>query len=60
MLQRKLRTHPYAILTGFSSLVSRATLTREGNTVRLHLTVTHDETVRLLTLALQILASRGL
>jgi hypothetical protein len=59
-LQRKLRTHPYAILTGFSSLVSRASLTREGNVVRLHLTVTRDETVRLLTLALQILGSRGM
>ena len=60
VLQRKLRTHPYAILTGFSSLVSRAMLTRDGSVIRFHLAVTRDETVRLLALALQILSTRGL
>jgi hypothetical protein len=59
-LQRRLRTHPYAILSGFSTLVGRATLTREENVVHFHLTLTRDETLRLLALAQQLLANRGL
>jgi hypothetical protein len=57
-LQRQLRTNPYAILTGFSALVTRATLTREGSTVRLHVAATRDEALRLLTLAVQFLPTR--
>jgi hypothetical protein len=58
-LQRRLRTHPYAILSGFSTLVGRATLTREENVIHFHLTLTRDETLRLLALAQQLLANRG-
>jgi hypothetical protein len=47
-LQGKLRTNPYLVLGGFSSIVGRITSTREGATVRLHVTSTTDETVRLL------------
>ena len=57
-LQRKLRTHPLLVLTGFSTLVTRAQLEREGRVVRLHLAVTHDETLRLLTMAQSLLAWR--
>ena len=59
-LQRKLRTNPLVMLSGFSGVVARASLTREGNTVRLRLGVSRDEAVRLLTLAVQILTSRGM
>lgn len=51
VLQRKLRTNPYVVLGGMSSLVSRLTSTREGATVKLRLTATQDETVRLLQVA---------
>ena len=60
VLQRKWRSHPYVVLSGFSALVGRATLTREGSSVRLHLSVSRDETLRLLTLALQVLVGRGM
>jgi hypothetical protein len=50
-LQRKLRVHPYLVLTGFSGLAARATLTREGSVVRLRETATSEETLRLLELA---------
>jgi hypothetical protein len=50
-----LRTNPYLVLGGFSPLLSRATLTREGRVVHLHLAATHDETLRLLALALRLL-----
>jgi hypothetical protein len=60
VLQRKWRSHPYVVLSGFSTLVGRATLTREGASVRVHLSVTRDETLRLLTLALQVLVGRGM
>jgi hypothetical protein len=59
-LQRKLRTNPLVMLSGFSGVVARASLAREGNTVRLRLGVSRDEAVRLLTLAVQILTSRGM
>jgi hypothetical protein len=59
-LQRKLRANPLVMLSGFSGVVARATLAREGNAVRLRLGVTRDETLRLLTLAVQILTSRGM
>jgi hypothetical protein len=50
-LQRKLRTNPYVVLGGMSSLVSRLTSAREGASVKLRLTATQDETVRLLQVA---------
>jgi hypothetical protein len=51
VLQRKLRTNPYVVLGGMSSLVSRLTSAREGAIVKLRLTATQDETVRLLQVA---------
>jgi hypothetical protein len=57
-VQRKLRTHPLVVLSGFSSLVTRAQLTREERTVRLHLAVSHDETLRLLGMAARFLTGR--
>ena len=54
-LRQKLAVNPFVVLGGFSSLVTRATLARDGNTVRVHLTGTHDETLRLLALALHML-----
>jgi hypothetical protein len=51
VLQRKLRTNPYVVLGGLAPMVARLTSTREGSTVRLHLTATVDETVRLLQVA---------
>jgi hypothetical protein len=59
-LQRKLRSHPYALLSGFSTLIGRATLTREENVVHFHLSLTREETLRLLALAQQMLIGRGL
>lgn len=58
VVQRKLRTHPLLVLTGFSSLVTRAQLDREGRKVRLHLEVSHDETLRLLAMAAHFLTGR--
>src|SRR5436190_13028370 len=57
-VQRKLRTHPLLVLTGFSPLVARAQLDREGHAVRLHLAVSHDETLRLLAMAAHFLSGR--
>jgi hypothetical protein len=57
-VQRKLRTHPLLVLSGFSSLMTRAQLTREERTVRLHLAVSHDETLRLLGMASRFLTGR--
>jgi hypothetical protein len=54
-LQRKLRSNPYVVLGGLTPLVARLTSTREGNAVRLRLTATPDETVRLLQLAATVL-----
>ncbi|HEX4403438.1 MAG TPA: hypothetical protein VH560_01330 [Polyangia bacterium] len=50
-LQRKLRTNPYLVLGGLSSLAARITATREGATVRLRLTSSTDEAVRVLQVA---------
>jgi hypothetical protein len=58
VLQRRLRTHPIALLSGLSGLISRASVTREGPMVRLHLSVSRDEALRLLTFALSLLSSR--
>jgi hypothetical protein len=57
-VQRKLRTHPLLVLTGFSSLVTRAQLERDGRTVRLHLAVSRDETLRLLAMAAHFMTGR--
>jgi hypothetical protein len=57
-VQRKLRTNPLLVLSGFSPLVTRARLEREGRTVRLHLAVSRDETLRLLAMASHFLTGR--
>jgi hypothetical protein len=57
-LQRKLRTHPLLVLSGFSSLMTRAQLDREGRSVHLHIAVSHDETLRLLAMAAHFLNGR--
>jgi len=57
-VQRKLRTHPLLVLSGFSTLITRAQLDRVDRTVRLHLAVSHDETLRLLALASHFLTGR--
>jgi hypothetical protein len=51
----RLRAHPIVLLSGFSPLLSHATLTREGRKVHLHVTATRDETLRLLAFALHML-----
>ena len=56
-VRQKLVVHPFVVLGGFSPLVTRATLARDGNTVRIHVTGTHDETLRLVVLALHMLGS---
>jgi hypothetical protein len=50
-LQRKLRTNPYLVLGGLSSMAARIAATREGATVRLRLTSSTDEAVRVLLVA---------
>jgi hypothetical protein len=54
IIVRKLRSNPLVLLSGFSQLLSRATLTRQGRIVRLHLSATRDETLRLLEFALHL------
>jgi hypothetical protein len=54
-LQHKLSTNPLVMLGGFSPLLSHATLTRDGHSVHLHLSATHEETLRLLALALHMI-----
>jgi hypothetical protein len=54
-LLARLRGNPILLLSGFSPLLSRATLTREGRIVRVHVTATRDETLRLLAFALHML-----
>jgi hypothetical protein len=51
VLKGKLRTNPYVVLGGLSPLVARLTSTRDGSAVRLRLTATEEETVRLLQVA---------
>ena len=57
-VQRKLRTHPLLVLSGFSALMTRAQLDRDGRAVHLHLLVSHDETLRLLAMAAHFLSAR--
>ncbi|MBC8131717.1 MAG: hypothetical protein H7X95_01950, partial [Deltaproteobacteria bacterium] len=59
ILRRKLLGNPLVVLSGFSSLVGRATLTRAGGTVHLHIEATALETTRILQLiAAQMSAMR--
>jgi hypothetical protein len=60
VLQRRLRQQHSASLLGLSSLLDRATLTRETNVVRVHIPVTRTESAWLLGLGLQMLASHGI
>jgi hypothetical protein len=54
-IRARLRGNPMIILGGFSALLGRVTLDRDGETVRVHLTATHDETLRLLGVALRFM-----
>ena len=54
-LRARMRTNPFVILGGFSSLVGRLTLERDGRTIRVHVSATHDETVRLMGVAVRLL-----
>ncbi|HET6284809.1 MAG TPA: hypothetical protein VFH73_27885 [Polyangia bacterium] len=54
-LRSKLRVNPYLVLTGFSSLVNRIDLSREGSIVKLHDTATELETQRLLQLIARVM-----
>jgi hypothetical protein len=54
-LRRKLAANPYVMITGFSMLVSRVTLSREGSLVHLRETATAEETERLLQLVTRVL-----
>jgi hypothetical protein len=57
-LQRKLRTNPYVMGGGFSGIIAKAKLERDGSRVRVHLAVTHDEALRILAVAHSLLAWR--
>jgi hypothetical protein len=57
-VQRKLRTNPLVVLSGFSTLVTRAQVEREGRAIHLHLAVSRDETLRLLALATHFMNNR--
>ena len=57
-LQRKLRTNPYVMGGGFSGIIAKAKLERDGTRVRVHLGVTHDEALRILAVAQSLLAWR--
>jgi hypothetical protein len=57
-LQQKLRRNPYVILGGFSALLGRVTLQREGSEIHFHVAVTRDEALGLLALAQQALSGR--
>jgi hypothetical protein len=54
-LRARLRVNPFVVLGGFSSLIGRLTLERDGQTIRVHVTATHDETQRLMGVALRLL-----
>ena len=55
--KRKIVTNPVVLLSGFSSLVSRAHITREGNTMQTRIEVTTAELQRLLGLAANLTRS---
>ena len=54
-IRHKLTVNPVVMLGGFSSMLMRATLARDGNTIRVHVTGTPDETQRILALALHMI-----
>ena len=54
-IHHKLEANPFVLLGGFSPLVAHATLTRDGQSLHLHVTATREETQRLLALALRLL-----
>lgn len=54
-LRSKLRVNPVLVLTGFSALVNRIELSREGAVIKLHDTATELETQRLLQLIARVL-----
>jgi hypothetical protein len=58
-LRHKLLTNPLVVLTGFSALIGRVTLDRQGLSVHLHVDATELETIRLLELAAAQLAAMG-
>jgi hypothetical protein len=51
----KVSVNPLVLLGGFTPLLAHATLTHDGRTIHVHLAATHDETQRLLSLALRML-----
>jgi hypothetical protein len=55
VLQRKLRSNPYVVLGGLGPILSRVTSTREGDTVKIRVTATPEETTRILQLAVSAL-----
>lgn len=54
-LRNKLRVSPYLVLTGFSALLNRIDLSREGSIIKLHDTATELETQRLLQLIARLM-----
>jgi hypothetical protein len=54
-IAHKVSVNPLVLLGGFTPLVAHATLTRDGQTIHVHLSGSHDETQRLLALALHML-----
>jgi hypothetical protein len=52
-LQRKLRTNPYVVLGGFSAVIGRVTLQREGNSIHLKETATSTEALRIFQMIAQ-------
>jgi hypothetical protein len=54
-IAHKVSVNPLVLLGGFTSLISHATLTRDGRTIHVHLSAAHDEAQRLLALALHML-----
>ena len=54
-IQHKLGVNPLVLLGGYTPLVTRATLTRDGKAIHLHVSGRRDETARLLTMVLHML-----
>jgi hypothetical protein len=54
-IAHKVSVNPLVLLGGFTPLVAHATLTRDGRTIHVHLSGSHDDTQRLLALALHLL-----
>lgn len=54
-IRARLRGNPMVILGGFSPLLGRLALERDGRAVHVHLTATHDELLRLMSIAVRLL-----